>query len=100
MSLKIVWSPQARQDYLKLLDFLQKEWGERVVKKFIARLQNILHTIASRPQLYPGSNKVKNVRRCVVNKQISLYYRVKSGKIELITLFDTRQDPSKLKKHG
>ena len=98
MNKPIEWSPRSKNDYLKLLEHLQEEWGEKVVKKFNGRLQTVLKTIASTPRLYPASSRMKDVRRCVVSKQTSLYYRVKKDKIELITLFDTRQDPRKLKK--
>lgn len=98
MNKPIEWSPRSKKDYLKLLEYLQEEWGEKVVKKFNGRLQTVLKTIASKPQLYPASSRMKDVRRCVVSKQTSLYYRVKKNKIELITLFDTRQDPKKLKR--
>lgn len=37
---------------------------------------------------------------CVVTKHTTFYYRVlqQSNEIEIITIFDTRQDPDKLKK--
>lgn len=98
MNKPIEWSPRSKKDYLKLLDYLQEEWGGKIVKKFNERLQTVLETIALKPQLYPATNRMEDVRRCVVSKQTILYYRVKKDKIELITFFDTRQDPKKLKK--
>lgn len=96
MNKPIEWSPQSKKDYLKLLNYLQEEWGEKVKKQFNDRLQAVLKTISEKPHLYPTSSKLKNVKRCVVSKQTSLYYRVEKDKISLVTLFDTRKNPKKL----
>ncbi|GAA5040119.1 hypothetical protein GCM10011506_40250 [Marivirga lumbricoides] len=97
MSKPIEWSPRARQDYLKLLDYLADKWGNKTVNKFNNRLQSILKLISEMPDLYPSSGKRKQVRRCVISKQTSLYYQIKKDKIELITMFDNRQNPTKKK---
>ncbi|AWW28882.1 hypothetical protein DN752_01340 [Echinicola strongylocentroti] len=59
------------------------------------RLQSILELIVERPEIYPTSGKKKQVKRCVISKQTSLYYQIKKDKIELITLFDNRRNPAK-----
>lgn len=97
MSKPIEWSPRSRQDYLKLLDYLADKWGNKTINKFNNRLQSILKLISERPDLYPSSGKKKQVRRCVISKQTSLYYQIKQDKIELITMFDNRQNPIKKK---
>ncbi|XOV92057.1 MAG: type II toxin-antitoxin system RelE/ParE family toxin [Bacteroidota bacterium] len=97
MSLKIEWSPRSEKEYLNLIDYLLKEWGEKSATKFSDRLQNVLSDISKKPQIYPSTERRKDVRRCVVSKQISLYYRIKKDRIEIITLFDNRQSPSKRK---
>ncbi|GAA0894643.1 hypothetical protein GCM10009122_43240 [Fulvivirga kasyanovii] len=97
MSKPIEWSPRSKQDYLNLLNYLADKWGNKTIHKFNDRLQSILELISKRPEMYPSSGKRKQVRRCVINKQVSLYYQVKKDKIELITLFDNRKDPAKRK---
>lgn len=95
MSKPIEWSPRSKQDYMNLLDYLQNKWGEKTIRKFNDRLQSIIAVIAEKPEIYPTSGKKKQVRKCVISKQTSLYYQIKKEKIELITLFDNRQNPSK-----
>ena len=97
MSRSIIWSPRSRRDYIKLLDYLLEEWGHGSVKKFNALLVKSLDHISENPELYQAANKRSKIRRCVISKQTSLYYRVKKQEIELITLFDTRQHPKKKK---
>lgn len=95
MNLKIEWSPRATNEYLNLIDYLLNEWGEKATIKFSNRLQTILTNISKSPKMYPATVNRENVRRCVVSKQTSLYYRVKKEKIEIVTLFYTRQNPLK-----
>jgi plasmid stabilization system protein ParE len=97
MNKKIEWSPRATKEYLNLIDYLLSEWGERTEKKFSERLKNILSYILENPEMYPATTKRNNIRRCIISKQTSLYYRIKRDEIELVTLFDTRQNISKKK---
>lgn len=97
MSRSIFWSPRSKLDYIKLLDYLLEEWGHESVKKFNTLRVKSLDQISENPELYQATIKRRNIRRCVISKQTSLYYRVKKREIELITLFDTRQHPKKKK---
>jgi hypothetical protein len=39
---------------------------------------------------------MKGLYKCVVTKQSSFYYRIRNNEIEIITLFDNRQNQSKI----
>jgi plasmid stabilization system protein ParE len=91
----VEWSPRAVSEFIDLIGYLLEEWGEDITKKFINRLQFVISNISERPELYPATGNRKNVRRCVISKQTSLYYRIRNEKIELITLFDSRKNPAR-----
>ena len=97
MKKPIEWSPRARNEYLSIVGYLLEEWGEKVAGNYVRRIKEVLNTIAERPKLYPATGKRKNVRRCVVSKQTSLYYRIRRDCVQVVTLFDNRQDPNKIK---
>lgn len=97
MTRNIIWSPRSRRDYFQLLDYLLNTWGPMSVKKFNTRFNKVLNQITAYPDLYPATKKISNIRRCVLSKQTTLYYRVKNHDVELVTLFDNRQHPSKKK---
>lgn len=59
-------------------------------------IQEMEH-ISERPFMYQSSSKPKSIRRCVLTKQIILYYRIKRQEIEIITIQNTRRDLKKLK---
>jgi plasmid stabilization system protein ParE len=56
-----------------------------------------INQIADAPSMYPESKIKKNVRKCVITKHTTLFYRVNKKEIEIITIQDTRQNPAFLK---
>ena len=97
MGKKIIWSPAAEGDLENVLDFLDTKWSSRIALRFLKKLDNVIELISEDPKLFPLIHKKMGVRKCVVTKQNSLYYRENKQSIEIIRLIDTRQDPKKLK---
>lgn len=95
MSYQIIWSPQANQTYLLILEYLQKKWTEREINNFIERTEKVLFFISQNPLLYRYS-KQNDSYKCVVTEQTSLIYQIKQDKVELLSFWDNRQDPKKL----
>lgn len=77
-----------------------KNWGLKSRDKFILKLTEKIKQIAIHPDNCPKSSEFKNLYKCVVTKQTTFYYRIKldTREIEIITIFDTRQNPEDLKK--
>lgn len=94
---KIIWSDEANCNLDQIISYFENNWTEKEIKKFFAKLEKTLTLIAIRPHLFRLTNKRKNVRKCVMTKQTSIYYRPEKEEIFIVTLFDNRQDPTKLK---
>jgi plasmid stabilization system protein ParE len=95
--LTIEWTAEAQNRLNAVFDYLESYWTPREVKKFAQRLDEALSLIIKFPFIYPASRQNSMVRRCVLTKQTSLYYKIDAEKILVITLFDNRQNPKKLK---
>ena len=97
--MEISWTPTARKNYLNVLDYLDKTWTEREVQNFINKVDNLLDQIKQNPRMFEESKKKKNVRKGLISKHNTLYYRVKPRKkeLQLLMFWDNRQDPKKLK---
>jgi plasmid stabilization system protein ParE len=95
--LTIEWTTEAQSRLNAVFDYLESHWTPHEVKKFATHLENALSFIVKFPFIYPASPQNNIVRRCVLTKQTSLYYTVKDSKILIVTLFDNRQNPEKLK---
>ena len=96
--MKIIWSPRARITFLNILNYLDKEWGKNSVVNFISEVTDILMKISRNPKMFVSTKKNIYIRKGIITKHISLYYRIKPRKneIELLTFWDNRQDPRKL----
>ncbi|MDR0737732.1 MAG: type II toxin-antitoxin system RelE/ParE family toxin [Prevotellaceae bacterium] len=95
--LTIEWTAEAQNKLNVVFDYLENHWTSHEVKKFAKRLDEALSFIIKFPFIYPASTQNNMVRRCVLTRQISLYYKVNPTKILIITLFDNRQNPASLK---
>ena len=93
--MKIVWSRRAKNDFDRILDYLEKEWSITTAQKFILKTEKELQLISTIPKAFPMSKK-KQIHQCIITRQITLFYKIHQHKISLITFFDTRQHPNKL----
>ncbi len=94
---QIIWSPSAEADLKDVLFYLQIKWSERVIAKFISKVDDALEMIIAAPKTFPIINQELQLRKCVITKHNTLFYRELPHKIEVVRLFDSRQDPQKLK---
>ncbi len=95
MERKIILSKTAEKILSRLFEYLEEEWSEKVKSDFIKKLDFSISIIKNQPQSFPESKKQKGLRKCVVTKQTTLYYRFNSKQISIMTVFDTRQHPLK-----
>jgi len=93
---QVIWSPKSRITYYGILEYLTENWTLNELEAFIDRTEEVISHICDNPLLYPYSGN-SDIHKCVVVKQISLFYRVKTDDIELLVFWDNRQDPAKLK---
>jgi len=94
---EIIWSPLAKKDLDNILGYLNKNWSNKIALNFIDILEDLLWQIAINPKQFPIINENLKVRKCVVTKHNSLYYKQNNDRIEVLRLFDNRQDPDKLR---
>jgi plasmid stabilization system protein ParE len=94
MAYKIIWLPVAEKRYDEIIGYLQENWTDKEIANFIARTEEVLEVIQTNPDIYRRSEK-RDIRQALITKHNLLLYRKRSNKIELITFFDTRQNPSK-----
>ncbi len=95
MSYTVIWSPIARLTYYQILEYLDEKWTIKELEAFINRTEEAINHICDNPLLYSYSEE-SDTHRCVVVKQVSLFYRMKTETIELLVFWDNRQDPAKL----
>ncbi|WP_299157074.1 type II toxin-antitoxin system RelE/ParE family toxin [uncultured Christiangramia sp.] len=98
MSRKIKISQIAEEKLELLFEYLLEEWSYKVKSNFVKKLDKNIQIIKNQPESFPKSDKQDGLRKCVITKQTTLFYEFNDTEIHILTFFDTRQDPKKLKK--
>ena len=96
MSKQIVWSLLSENDFSGILKYLNKNWGEKVASQFIDLTESFLTQISVNPRQFPVIHKKKKIRKCVLTKHYTLFYRDSKFQIDILRIYDTRQDPDNL----
>jgi len=94
---EIIWSEEADSDLEKLKDYLLEHWGQEVLFNFLQKLIESIDIIIANPNTFTKYSEYWNVRRVVMTKHNTLFYRFENDKIEIVRIFDTRQDPTRMK---
>ena len=97
MHRNIIWSPLAEKDFENILIYLKDNWNDDVLDNFIDITDNMISQIISNPKQFPLIQKKIKIRKCVLTKHNTLFYRIKRDAIEILRIYDTRQDPANLK---
>jgi plasmid stabilization system protein ParE len=93
----VIVSPQAKEDIKNILSYLSQNWNQKVVAEFLQKLEVFYYIISISPRVFGYYNKRRNIRKYALTKQNIIYYRNRRNAVEIITIFDGRQHPSRLK---
>lgn len=96
MPKQVFWSPQSESDLIQILDYLHRNWEVKVAVKFINIIDEIVNQISLNPRQFPVIQKKKKIRKCVITKHNTLYYRASKEFVDILRIYDSRQDPHKL----
>lgn len=96
--MKIRWTSKAKSDFNKVLEYLSDNWGIREIENFINQTDSVLQGIAKNPQMFIESTKKRDVRKGLITKHNSLFYKINTQKKEIILLafWDNRRDPKRV----
>ncbi|MBI1768124.1 MAG: type II toxin-antitoxin system RelE/ParE family toxin [Bacteroidetes bacterium] len=94
---KLFWSDKALADLQNIINYLIENWTQKEIQNFARRLDKRLELIVINPRLFPKTAKRREVRKSVLTKHAVIYYETKGNVVSIITLFDPRQNPKKLK---
>lgn len=85
-------SQEAYEQLHELIDYLEKNWSDKVVDNFLMKLEKSMDTMSVAPFSYPSSQQFKGLRKCVITPQTSVFYRVNEEEIEIIAVIDNRSN--------
>ncbi|MBI4647644.1 MAG: type II toxin-antitoxin system RelE/ParE family toxin [Bacteroidia bacterium] len=93
---KVKWNSFAKADYYDNIDYLLKKWTEKEAQLFINEVDEIIYILEQGTVEYQNTD-YPNIKRCLVCKQITLFYRIIDNQnIELLRFWNNYQDDKKL----
>lgn len=98
--MEVVWSKLTLITYKEIFENLQFKWTVKEMRNFRDLTQNLLDKIKDKQITCPYINENLGIRKAVIHKNVSLYYRVDdtAQKIYIIALLNNRMNPETLKK--
>ena len=99
MVFKIIWTEKAQKDRLEILEY----WIEKSKSKLFAlKLNEIFNERVELLAQYPNLGKktdMRNIRAHIV-RDYFIFYKIIEKTIIVVSIFDTRQNPRKLRRIG
>lgn len=95
MAVKIVWTPRAVKGFEEIITYIESNWTEAAVQRFIGNTDQFLQLLAEYPQLLQQSEKQQQVYRGAIDKHNILTYRFNSEahQIELLNIRAAKRKP-------
>jgi len=86
------WSEQALFDFDNIITYLKHKWSDKVAENFIGKSEDVIDHLKKQPEIFQVIDERPEIRRVVITKHNSLYFKITGDIIYIVTIFDTRQD--------
>lgn len=95
MAYKVIYKKRFNNKLVKLLQYLELVWGEKVSIEFLERIDNKIAVVSTQPFMGKQSLRKPEVRSILITKHNRLYYKFHNDTIIILNLYDTRSNPKK-----
>lgn len=93
-ALSVTWTSQSLFNTISIKNYLLTKFTHREVDRFFILLETFEAAVLHFPNLYPETKKKTKIRRAVLSKQLSIYYRISNNNIQVLAVLDNRCDSS------
>jgi plasmid stabilization system protein ParE len=97
MAKEIKWTKTAERNFAKTVEYLINNWPAKVVTDFVTRTDQILFLLAEHPDLGEMQDAKRSIRGMLLSPHNKLFYRIENNRLIVLKIFDTRQNPLKLR---
>lgn len=95
---QINWTEHALNELAQTIQYLEENFTDRELTLLANSLDKTLLLISKNPKLFSHSISKSEIRKVIVRKYNTLYYRIKDeSSIEILSFFSNRQNPEKRK---
>ena len=94
---EIIVSKLAFSKVRQIADYIAAKFSVNDRNNFLNKFEKNALLIQQNPELFPKSEFNKTRYKCVLSKYTTIYYQYNSKTIKIVSVFDTRQNPKKIK---
>ena len=94
----VVWTTRAEKDLDNIFDYIESTWTQREIDNFAKLLEHNIELIAKHPNMFQFYDVSRNIHKCVISQQTSIFYAVDFNKnnVSVLTIWDNRRNPADL----
>lgn len=86
MEFQVKLTDEAATNYAHILAYLEEKFGAKATSDFKQRFRECAGLLAENPHLFPVYLEDREIRRAVLIKEVSVYYRIKEPVIQILTI--------------
>lgn len=94
-NLPVAWTERAHSDSITIKSYLAYHFTQREIENYYKLLGSFEKIVAIFPDLYPLTNKAKNIHRAVLSKQLSVFYQITQEAVFIVAILDNRMSNTK-----
>ena len=103
MVLKIYWTDFAKQELQGIFDYYKHRAGLNIARKLVSGISEVVLSLSTQPNVGQKEELLANrfeEFRYLVYKNYKIIYWINSEqrRVEIVDVFDTRQNPVKMKR--
>lgn len=96
MDYKLFWTEEAIKDLEGILQYLESRWTKKEIDNFKKKLSRQTELILIFPRMFPVSEYNTNLRKAVLSKQTTVFYKIEARVIYLVHIFVNHQNTDKI----
>lgn len=93
MALTVVWIPEDLNNFASVCAYLELVWTDKEVASFVRETDRLIHQLAQGKVSFHRS-EFAQCNRVPISPDNMLYYRIEAERLEILTIWDTRQNPT------
>ncbi|WP_114791883.1 type II toxin-antitoxin system RelE/ParE family toxin [Niabella yanshanensis] len=93
---KILWTDNALDELQNTVEYLESQFGVNELRQLAHKIESVVTLLRHNPYLFSES-EFKGVRRVNILKLNTLYFRINTETVEILSFFSNRRDPSSRK---
>lgn len=98
MAYKIKTTSVATKSFQQNINYLKENWTIKEVKHFIKKTDSIISLLKVSPKTFQKWEHNSSIRKVLVVKQVTLFYRIKETKVDILLFWNNYKNPDYLNK--